>query len=70
MILELSDDEAAALTRHLRQALDYDPYPLAPRIDPLKSVLAKLKPPTPRSEPPPPLKPGMGPSRGQGRGRQ
>ena len=44
--LDLSDDEVVALTRHLRQALDYDPYPLAPRLaPPLKAILAKLDPP-------------------------
>jgi hypothetical protein len=36
MHLDLSDDEAAALTKHLRQALDEARYPLAPRLDPLK----------------------------------
>jgi hypothetical protein len=37
MTLDLTDQEAAALTRHLRQAIDYDPYPFAPRLDPLKA---------------------------------
>jgi hypothetical protein len=41
MTLDLTDDEARALAKHLRQALDYDPYPFAPRLDP----------PKPRSEP-------------------
>jgi hypothetical protein len=44
MNLDLTDEEAAALTRHLLQALDYDPYPFAPRLDPLKSVLPKARP--------------------------
>ena len=70
MTLDLTDEEAAALTKHLRQALDYDPYPLAPRLDPLKAILAKLDPPAPRPEPLPPLKPGMGPRVGQGRRRR
>ncbi len=30
MTLNLTDDEARALAKHLRQAIDYDPYPLAP----------------------------------------
>jgi hypothetical protein len=51
MHLDLSDDEAAALTKHLRQALDYARYPFAPRLDPLKAVLAKLDPPKPRPKP-------------------
>ncbi len=70
MVLDLSDDEAAALaTKHLRQAIDYARYPLAPRLDPLKAILAKLEPPAPPYEPRPPLKPGMGPTDGQGRRR-
>jgi hypothetical protein len=44
MTLDLTDDEAAALAKHLRQAIDNHRYPLAPRLDPLKSVLAKLEP--------------------------
>ena len=68
--LELTDDEPKALDRVLRQTLDYARFPLAPRLDPLKSILAKLDPPKAPYEPPPPLKPGMGPSRGQGRRRR
>jgi hypothetical protein len=30
MTLDLTDDEAAALARHLRQAIDRDRFPLAP----------------------------------------
>ena len=37
MTLDLSDDEAAALTKHLRQALDEARYPLALRLDPLNA---------------------------------
>lgn len=49
MNLELTDEETAALTRHLRPALDYDAYPLAPWVDPLKAILAKLDPPKPQA---------------------
>jgi hypothetical protein len=70
MTLDLTDDEAAALAKHLRQALDYDPYPLAPRLDPLKAILAKLQPPAPRPEPLPPLRPGVRATHGQGRRRR
>jgi hypothetical protein len=70
MTLDLTDEEAEALVHHLRQTLDYDPYPLAPRLDPLKSILAKLDPPAPRPEPLPPLKAGMGPRHGVGRRRR
>ena len=70
MHLDLTDEEARALARHLRDALDYSRYPFAPRRDPLKAILAKLDPPSPKSEPLPPLRPGMGPTHGQGRRRR
>ncbi|MGA8755474.1 MAG: hypothetical protein WB611_03960 [Stellaceae bacterium] len=54
MNLDLTGREAAALARHLRQALDYEPYPFAPRLNPLKAILARLDPPTPKPEPPTP----------------
>ena len=69
MTLDLTDNEARALTKHLRQAIDYARFPLAPRLDPLKAILAKLDPPKPLPERLPPLKPGMGPTHGQGRRR-
>ncbi len=34
MTLDLTDQEAAALARHLRQTLDYTRYPFAPRLEP------------------------------------
>ena len=55
MTLDLTDDEARALAKYLRQALDYARFPLLPRLDPLKAILAKLEPPKPRYEPRPPL---------------
>jgi len=61
MTLDLTDDEKLALVAHLRHALEYDPFPFAPRLDPRKAILAKLEPPTPRPEQLPPLKPGMVP---------
>jgi hypothetical protein len=75
MVLDLTDDEKppaderseAALVAHLRHALEYDPFPFAPRLDPLKAILAKLDPPTPMPEVLPPLKPSMTPRLGQGR---
>jgi hypothetical protein len=70
MTVDLPDEEAAALTRYLRQKLDDERFPLAPRLNPLKAVLAKVDPPAPRPEPLPPLKPGKGPTVGRGeRGR-
>jgi hypothetical protein len=66
MTLDLTDEEAEALVRHLRSAIANDRFPLAPRHAPIKAILAKLEPPMPTPEPLPPLKPGMGPTHGQG----
>jgi hypothetical protein len=38
-------DETRALVQLLRRALDDDPFPHAPRLDPLKAILEKLEPP-------------------------
>jgi hypothetical protein len=70
MTLDLTDDEKVALVRLLRRAIDEARYPLSPRLDPLKAILAKLDPPAPQPEPLPPLRPGMGPTHGQGRQRR
>ena len=40
----LTDDERAALTKLLRDTIAADPYPLSPRIQRLKGLLAKLDP--------------------------
>jgi hypothetical protein len=70
MNLELTDEEAAALTRYLRQAFDAERSFLAPRLAPIKAVLAKHDPPPPRPEPLPPLPPASAGSRlGPGRRR-
>jgi hypothetical protein len=44
MHLDLSDDEAACLKAHLREVVDYDRFPLSPKIRTLKAILAKLNP--------------------------
>jgi hypothetical protein len=67
MTLELTDQEHRALVRPLRRSIDEDRFPLAPRHAPIKAILAKLEPPTPKADPLPPLTPGMGPSVGRGR---
>ena len=69
-MLELTEEEERALIALLRRTLNYTRYPLAPRLDPLKSVLAKLDPPKPAYVPLPPLRPGMGPTHGKGRRRR
>lgn len=58
---DLTDDEKLAVVAHLRQLLEYDPFPFALRFDPLKAILAKLEPPAPQPEPLPPVKAGMTP---------
>lgn len=37
-------EERAAVAKLLRATITTDPYPLAPRLKPLKSALAKLDP--------------------------
>jgi hypothetical protein len=51
MKLELTDDEAGALAKHIRRTLDNGPFSLSPRLDPLKAILPKPDPPAPRPEP-------------------
>jgi len=63
MMLDLTDDEKLALVAHLRHALEYAPFPYAPRPDPL--IRAKLEP-APQPEPLPPLRPGDGADARQG----
>jgi hypothetical protein len=70
MTLDLTDEEQAALIELLRRAIDEARYPLSPRLDPLKAILEKLEPPVPKPERLPSLRPGTGPSHGQGRRRR
>ena len=55
MKLDLTDEEADALARLLRNAIDADRYPLSPRVQMLKGILAKIRPEA-KPEPPPPPK--------------
>jgi hypothetical protein len=55
MTLDLTEDETAALARLLTNTIDADRYPLSPRIQLLKGILAKIRPESAR-EPLPPLK--------------
>jgi hypothetical protein len=52
--LDLSDDEAAALMKELRETVDNDRYQLSPRIRTLRGLLAKLRPEPVREPMPPP----------------
>jgi hypothetical protein len=67
--LDLTDEEKRALIALLKRTLEYVRYPLAPRLDPLKAILAKLEPSRPPYELPPPL-PAAGPRVGRGRRRR
>jgi hypothetical protein len=52
--LDLSDDEATALTQELHDIVENDRYPFSPRIQALRVILAKLRPETAREPLPPP----------------
>jgi hypothetical protein len=64
--LDLTAEEKQALIALLRETLEYARFPLAPRLDPLKAILAKLEPPPSQPSPLPPL-PAAGPRVGRGR---
>jgi hypothetical protein len=57
MQLDLTDEEAAALLRELNQIIEYDRYPLSPRIRLLRQIRARLPgaPPAPPPARPPSL---------------
>jgi hypothetical protein len=42
-VIDLPDDELAALTKALRRLIEDDKYPHAPRLDPLRAALARLQ---------------------------
>jgi hypothetical protein len=69
MSVDLTDDERRALVELLHRTIDFDQYPLAPRLAPLLAILGKLDPP-PRPELRPPLPAGMGLRVGRGRRRR
>jgi hypothetical protein len=54
MKLDLSDEQAAALTKELDGIIDKDRYPFSPRIRTLKAILAMLRPEPVREPLPPP----------------
>jgi len=55
MELDLTEEETVALTRLLTNTIDADRYPLSPRIQTLKGILARIRP-EPIRESLPPLK--------------
>jgi hypothetical protein len=68
MTLDLTDDEAAALARLLRDVIDGDRYPLSPRIQTLREILGMLRP-EPVRKPLPPRRHYEPPSGGRYRRR-
>ena len=67
----LSDADCAELARLLRQTIGADPYPLSPRVQRWRELLAKLDPSgTVPSEPFPAPKAASDPSRLRGKGRR
>jgi hypothetical protein len=54
MQLDLTDEEAAALTQELHEIIENDRYPFSHRIRTLRSILAKLRPEPIREPLPPP----------------
>jgi hypothetical protein len=63
MMLDLTEEENDALAKQLSRTIDDDRYPLSPRIQTLKTILAKLRP-EPAREPLPPRKVYAPPSKG------
>ena len=63
--LDLTDDQLQMLIRLVRRAVDNDRYPMVPRLDPRKAILAKLDPTKPQEPLPPSLPAGAGPTRGR-----
>jgi hypothetical protein len=53
MHLDLSDEEAAALTQELHEVIESDRYPFSPRIRTLRAILAKPRPEPVRKSLPP-----------------
>jgi hypothetical protein len=70
MRLDLSDDESEALARLLHRSITDDRYPLSPRVQTLKAILAKIRPVPEREPMPPPQKPLEPPSKGRFRRRR
>jgi hypothetical protein len=67
MMLDLTDEETDALARLLSRKIDNDRYPLSPRIQNLKGILAKIRPEPVRMPLPPPKV--YAPPRAKGRRR-
>jgi hypothetical protein len=49
---DLTDEETSALQKLLADAIEYDRYPLSPRVRRLRGILAKFEPNGPAQPPP------------------
>jgi hypothetical protein len=67
MMLDLTEEETDALAKLLSRTIDDDRYPLSPRIQRLKGILAKIRPEPVREPLPPPRL--YAPPRAKGRRR-
>jgi hypothetical protein len=65
---DLTDEETDALARLLRDTIDADRYPLSPRVQMWKGILAKIRPER-KPEPLPPPKHYEPPRAGRNRRR-
>jgi hypothetical protein len=54
MMLDLTEEETDVLAKLLSRTIDDDRYPLSPRIQNLKGILAKIRPEPVREPLPPP----------------
>jgi len=54
MTLDLTEEETGALASLLSRTIDDNRYPLSPRIQILKGILAKIRPEAPREPLPTP----------------
>ena len=70
MHLDLSDEEAAALTQELHDIVENDRYPFSHRIRTLRGILGKLRPEPVREPLPPPRKVYAPPRAGLARRRR
>ena len=70
MNLDLSDEEAALLTKELQSIVFEDRYPLSPRIQTLRAILAKLRPEPARPAASPPQRIYEPPTEGRYRRRR
>jgi hypothetical protein len=68
-MLDLTDEEEAALIRLLQQTVEDGRFAYVPSLAPLKTILEKLVSSKPRPPLPPPLPAGAAPSRARRRRR-